>query len=129
MGGEPAESEDDLYASLGELAAAEWGIHPREFWDTRPNTSGTPEHELGITNSLLSDLVSGYMKRRRREVNQLVVVVRAALAEKPKDAEAAIEKVAPLPKERVEIDEFGDRVSNGYVVDFWQRSGIYEETA
>lgn len=69
------------------------------------------------------------MRRRRRELLQLAVVVRAAQAEKAKQVQQAVERAAPLPGKRIEYDEFGDPVRGGYVVGFWERAGIYEDTA
>lgn len=53
----------------------------------------------------------------------MAVVVRSAMAEKPQDVMTALEKIAPTPQDLapVEVDEFGDRVRNGWVVGFWDR--------
>lgn len=127
--GEGDRSEDDLLDDLAELAAAEWGIHPREFWDTRANVSDTPDADLGITNRLLGKLIHSYLVRRRRELSQLAVVVRTALATKPSDVKTALEKISPVPKQPapIEVDEHGDPVRAGWVVGFWDH--IYKDTA
>lgn len=126
-GAEGGESEDDLLADAAELAASEWGIHPRDFWDTTPNVSDTPDRDLGITTRLLTGLIDGYMRRRRRELMQLAIAIRAAQQEKPQQVQEAIAKAAPLPQPPIEYDEFGDPVRNGMVVGFWDR--IYKNTA
>lgn len=126
--GEPEPSEDALYADLAELAASEWGIHPRDFWDCRPNVSSTPDHELGLTNHLVAQLLDGYMRRRHREAMQLAAVIRASQQEKPQQVEETIKKAVPPPKPAIEYDEWGDQVRNGMVVGFWDQH-LYKDTA
>lgn len=64
------------------------------------------------------------MRRKRREFGQLALVVRAAVnAEKAGDVTAAVEAASPLPPVQIEVDEYGDRVRNGWVVGWWEQAG------